>query len=75
MGELPTTPYPQMSSEEYIESLQRLGHTPYSAGREGVLGISERMSFRYASEGGGYCIPVTVAKLLRAMVRLGTAQV
>jgi hypothetical protein len=67
--------YPQMCSDEYRESLKRLGHTPYTAGRDGILGISKSTSQRYAREGGGYSVPVCIAKLLRAMVRLGTAKV
>ena len=38
-----------------------------------ALGISRRSSYRYANE--GFPIPVTVAKLLLAMVRLGTTEI
>lgn len=60
-----------MTEKTYIRLLAKLELTPYGAGPE--LGISPRMSMRYAA--GTHPIPDTVAKLLRAMVKLGTTDV
>jgi len=60
-----------MTPAEYKAQLELLGLTPYTA--RAVLGISPRQTYRYAS--GEAEIPDTVAKLLRAMVALGTTEV
>lgn len=61
----------KMTAKQYVKTLKRLGLTPHSA--PPALGISSSMSFRYAA--GSHPIPVTVAKLLRALAELGRAEV
>jgi hypothetical protein len=56
-----------MSAKKYVAALADLGLTPHTAAP--VLGISSRMSYRYAA--GTHVIPLTVAKLIRALVALG----
>jgi hypothetical protein len=56
-----------MSAKKYVAALADLGLTPHTAAP--VLGISSRMSYRYAA--GTHVIPLTVAKLTRALVALG----
>jgi hypothetical protein len=58
-----------------MSPLQKLGHTPYSAGREGILGVSFNTAVRWGMLDGKYPIPKTVAKLLRALVKLGSTEV
>lgn len=60
-----------MTNQQYIKLLKKIGLTPYSAPQ--ALGISLSMSYRYAA--GTHPIPVTVAKLLRALAELGRAEV
>jgi predicted transcriptional regulator len=60
-----------MKAESYVKALAKLGLSPYSAAPH--LGISRAMSFRYAA--GSHAIPETVAKLVRALVRLGTTEI
>lgn len=62
---------PAMTGIQYRKLLAKLDLTPY--GGCGALGISPRTSIRYAQD--ELPIPVTVAKLLRAMVKLGTTDV
>jgi hypothetical protein len=67
---MPDTKRP-MTSKEYRKTCDKLGISIYASAR--VLGISLRQAQRYAAEEAA--IPETVAKLLRAMVRLGTTDV
>lgn len=54
-----------MTPEQYRKAIARLGMTIAGAGR--FLGVNERTTRRWASEGP---IPGAVGKLLRLMVRL-----
>lgn len=56
-----------MTEKTYIRLLAKLGISPYGAGS--ALGISPRMSMRYAA--GTHPIPDTVAKLLMCYVERG----
>ena len=58
---------PTMTSAQYVKMLRRIHLAPYSGAAE-ALGISVRMSARYAA--GSHQIPATIAKLLRALVAL-----
>ena len=60
-----------MTNQQYIKLLKKLGLTLETAHH--ALGISRSMSYRYAA--GTHVIPVTVAKLLRALAELGRAEV
>jgi hypothetical protein len=60
-----------MTPTQYVAQLKRLGLTPYGAAP--VLVISRRQSIRYAQ--GESDIPEIVAKLIRAMIALGTTEV
>lgn len=61
----------KMTAKQYVKTLKRIGLTPHSAPQ--ALGISASMSFRYAA--GTHPIPITVAKLLRALAELGRAEI
>ncbi len=67
----PKTAGRAQQARQYVAALRKLGLTPYGAAPH--LGISTRMSIRYAA--GTHAIPETVAKLVRAMVRLATVDV
>ena len=60
-----------MTGAMYRKLLAKLDLSPEHAGPK--LGISRRTSYRYAQD--ELPIPVTVAKLLRAMVKLGTTEI
>lgn len=61
-----------MTGQQYVAACNKLGITPgYGAAK--VLGISLAMTQRYAK--GSWPIPMTVAKLLRALVKLGTTEI
>jgi hypothetical protein len=60
-----------MTAVQYKAALKKLGLSPHLAAPH--LGISSSMSFRYAA--GSHAIPATVAKLIRALVKLGTTEV
>jgi hypothetical protein len=57
-----------MTSHQYRAALSRLGLTQAEAAE--FLGVSTRMSNAYAN---GAWIPVSIAKLLRLMVKHGIA--
>ncbi len=56
-----------MTPAQYTAGLSALGLTPWHAAP--VLCVGVRQSYRYAA--GSATIPPTVAKLLRALVKLG----
>lgn len=60
-----------MSPAQYVAGLKKLGLTPSTCGKH--LGISNATSFRYSS--GSHPIPAVVAKLIRALVKLGSLEV
>jgi hypothetical protein len=60
-----------MTPLQYRAACDKLGLTIVGSGP--VLGVSKRQAQRYAH--GEQPIPETVAKLLRAMIRLGTIDV
>ncbi len=53
-------------ARQYVAALKRVGLTPYGAAPR--LGISPRMSMRYAA--GTHAIPPTVMKLVRLLADL-----
>lgn len=60
-----------MTSAQYRKACKALGISVYASAK--VLGISNSTAQRYAYDRA--VIPETIAKLLRAMVRLGTTEV
>ena len=61
-----------MTEKQYITACKKLGLSPgYSAAK--ALGISVTTAQRYRD--GTWPVPETIAKLLRAMVKLGTTDV
>jgi hypothetical protein len=60
-----------MSAKQYRDACTKLGISIYASAK--VLGISLSSAQRYAK--GSHEIPDTVARLLRALVRLGTTEV
>jgi hypothetical protein len=67
----PIPPAQLLEAQAYVKNLKRLGLTPWLGAPH--LGISPGMSLRYAA--GTHTIPAPVAKLLRALVKLGTTDV
>lgn len=60
-----------MSPAQYVAGLKKLGLTPSTCAHH--LGIHIATSFRYSS--GSHPIPASIAKLIRAMIRLGTTEI
>lgn len=60
-----------MTALEYRAARNKLGISIEESA--GVLGISRATAYRY--EAGQWDVPETVAKLLRALVKLGTTDV
>lgn len=60
-----------MTKLQYISACKKLDITVNASAK--VLGISRASAHRYAA--GQWDVPETVAKLLRAMVKLGTTDV
>jgi len=58
-----------MTAVEYRSALKRLGYTPYRAGVEGILGVTESQTLRWAREDERYPIPPYIALLLRFMLK------
>jgi hypothetical protein len=67
----PIPPAQLLEAAAYVKNLKRLGLTPWIGASH--LGVSPGMSLRYAA--GTHAIPAPVAKLLRALVKLGTTDV
>jgi hypothetical protein len=62
---------PSMTGAQYRKMCDKLGISIYASAK--VLGVNLRTAQRYAAE--ETAIPEPVAKLLRAMVKLGTTDV
>jgi hypothetical protein len=60
-----------MTPTQYRAACAKLGITVYASAK--ALGVAERTAQRYAL--GEQRIPEPIAKLLRAMIRLGTIDV
>lgn len=60
-----------MNAKEYKQACRKLGISIYASAK--VLGISLSSAQRYA--GGQWPVPETVAKLLRALVKLGLTEI
>jgi hypothetical protein len=60
-----------MTALQYRKACATLGISVYKSGE--VVGVTKRQAYRYAS--GETPVPEIVAKLLRALIRLGTIDV